>query len=79
MSGLCMGCIHLDMGKDSESGTYRYCDVDGERFYSLKDCERHYLCRFYFSEQRYCSLRGQGYSKEYIEDEILGKTFIGVE
>lgn len=74
MSGLCISCIHLDMGKDSENGAYRYCDIDGERFYSFKDCERHYLCRFYFSEQRYCSLRRQGYPKEYIEDEILGKT-----
>lgn len=75
MMSLCMGCVHFDLGSDYEKGRFFYCDSGGERFYSLKDCERHYLCRFYFSEQRYCSLRGQGYSKEYIEYEILGKIY----
>lgn len=70
---LCMDCIHFSMGKNSEKGIYHYCDITGERFYSRDELSEMFICRYYFSERKYCKLRMNGYPKEYIEEEMLGK------
>lgn len=70
---ICESCVHFDLGSDYEKGRFFYCDITGERFYSREELSEMFICRYYFSERKYCKLRMNCYSKEYIEEEMLGK------
>lgn len=66
---LCLNCMFLLL----HDKVGARCEVDEEIFGSIQDLPEDFLCKYYFPEHKYIMLRMKGYSKEYIEEEMLGK------